>query len=108
MNTAVASNTHIFLKLIVYVCLVLLSSLINEIVGVSQLSGSSKTFPLSSKIAEEYMIMKRHNKRPIFHGKDIKNCLPKGFRHASGPCRYVNNHIFGSLGCSQDKHFKQP
>lgn len=101
MTNAAASNAHIFLILYV-ICLVLLSSQIDETVGVRQLS-------------EEYMIMKpelisRHIKRPVFHGKEIKNCLPKGFRHASGPSRYVNNHIFGELGigCSQDKHSKQP
>lgn len=99
MNITATSNntTHIFFVLYV-MCLVLL---INETMGVRQLS-------------EEYVIMKpeliSHNKHPVFHGKEIKNCLPKGFRHASGPSRYVNNHIFGELGigCSQDKHLKQP
>ncbi|TMW92915.1 hypothetical protein EJD97_012405 [Solanum chilense] len=100
--TNAASNKNIFFLILYVFCLVLLSFLINEAVGVRQLS-------------EEYMIMKPeltnlHNKRPVFHGKEIKNCLPKGFRHASGPSRFVNNHILGEhgIGCSQDKHFKQP
>nr|GMD69477.1 hypothetical protein BC332_29198 [Ipomoea batatas]GMD73574.1 hypothetical protein BC332_29198 [Ipomoea batatas]GME01150.1 hypothetical protein BC332_29198 [Ipomoea batatas] len=54
----------------------------------------------------EYVTLKPHlrNKGPLFHGKEIKNCLPKGFRHASAPSRYVNYHIFGSLDCSPDTH----
>ncbi|OIT07960.1 hypothetical protein A4A49_09674 [Nicotiana attenuata] len=110
--TAAASNTQLFLTLCV--CLVILSSL-NETVGIRQLSAGSSESNLalnSIKIDGEYMILKPeligHNKRPFFHGKEIKDCLPKGFRHASAPSRYVNYHIFGSLGCSQVKNFKQP
>ncbi|CAI9290049.1 unnamed protein product [Lactuca saligna] len=40
-------------------------------------------------------------KRPIFHGKEISGCMPKGRRHSSAPSRYVNNQpLFQSLGCS--------
>ncbi|KAL7597418.1 hypothetical protein Lser_V15G29051 [Lactuca serriola] len=41
-------------------------------------------------------------KRPIFHGKEISGCMPKGRRHSSAPSRYVNNQpLFQSLGCSK-------
>ncbi|CAI0452844.1 unnamed protein product [Linum tenue] len=26
----------------------------------------------------------------VFGGKEVKNCMPKGFRHTSAPSRYVN------------------
>ncbi|KAG5578210.1 hypothetical protein H5410_058344 [Solanum commersonii] len=50
---------------------------------------------------------RNHNKGPIFHGKEVRDCLPKGFRHASAPSRYVNYHILGSIGCSQGKNIKK-
>lgn len=58
----------------------------------------------------EYVTLKPHlrNNRPVFHGKEIKDCLPKGFRHASAPSRYVNYHIFGSFGCSPHTRANKP
>ncbi|RAL46069.1 hypothetical protein DM860_006223 [Cuscuta australis] len=52
----------------------------------------------------------RHGRMPAFHGKEIRDCLPKGFRHASAPSRYVNYRIFGALNCSprHRHHFQKP
>lgn len=103
-------NPFLFLKL-VYVYLVLLSCL-NSVTGIRELSSTSARIePLSSNIGGTYVMMKpqkSHNKGPIFHGKEVRNCLPKGFRHASAPSRYVNYHILGSIGCSQGKNLKKP
>ncbi|CAH9072869.1 unnamed protein product [Cuscuta europaea] len=46
----------------------------------------------------------KQGRMPAFHGKEIKDCLPKGFRHASAPSRYVNYHILGSFRCSDPPH----
>ncbi|CAN0916444.1 hypothetical protein LINGRAHAP2_LOCUS29710 [Linum grandiflorum] len=34
--------------------------------------------------------------RSVFGRKEVKNCLPKGFRHTSAPSRYVNYQPLGS------------
>ncbi|CAN1253019.1 hypothetical protein LINPERPRIM_LOCUS8212 [Linum perenne] len=34
--------------------------------------------------------------RGVFGRKEVKNCLPKGFRHTSAPSRYVNYQPLGS------------
>ncbi|CAH9138211.1 unnamed protein product [Cuscuta epithymum] len=46
----------------------------------------------------------KRGRMPAFHGKEIKDCLPKGFKHASAPSRYVNYHILGSFRCSDPPH----
>ncbi|KAK7844259.1 hypothetical protein CFP56_011071 [Quercus suber] len=49
--------------------------------------------PLVSE-AQDYVTMKplfKHKHR-VFRGKEVKNCLPKGFRHSSAPSRFVNYH----------------
>ncbi|PRQ33457.1 hypothetical protein RchiOBHm_Chr5g0057831 [Rosa chinensis] len=43
------------------------------------------------------------HKQQVFHGREVKGCMPKGFRHASAPSRFVN-----SAGCSSDMHTKKP
>uniref|UniRef100_A0A7N0RCV1 Secreted protein n=1 Tax=Kalanchoe fedtschenkoi TaxID=63787 RepID=A0A7N0RCV1_KALFE len=35
----------------------------------------------------------------FFHDKEVRGCLPKGFRHASAPSRFANYHTFGWTGC---------
>ena len=40
------------------------------------------------------------HKRQVFGGREVKGCMPKGFRHSSAPSRFVNFHTLGSLGCS--------
>ncbi|KAL8255617.1 hypothetical protein R6Q59_030684 [Mikania micrantha] len=38
---------------------------------------------------------------PVFDGKQVSACMPKGRRHSSAPSRYANNQaLFHSLGCS--------
>ncbi|GLT65807.1 hypothetical protein SLA2020_382160 [Shorea laevis] len=49
----------------------------------------------------------RH-KHPVFQGTEVKNCLPKGFRHSSAPSRFVNYHTLGSPECSSDSHSTKP
>lgn len=51
-------------------------------------------------LSEDYMKMKPlwMHKHGVFHAKQVKNCMPKGFRHASAPSRFVNSQTLG--GCS--------
>ncbi|KAI4304693.1 hypothetical protein MLD38_040168 [Melastoma candidum] len=38
-----------------------------------------------------------------FGGREVKNCLPKGFRHTSAPSRFVNYEPLGSSArCSPE------
>lgn len=47
-------------------------------------------------------------KGPVFHGKAVNDCMPKGFRHASAPRRYVNYHSFRTMGCTPSKQSREP
>ncbi|XAR59715.1 hypothetical protein NMG60_11015657 [Bertholletia excelsa] len=38
--------------------------------------------------------------RQVFRRKEVKTCMPKAFRHSSGPSRYVNYRTTASSGCS--------
>jgi hypothetical protein len=38
------------------------------------------------------------HKQRFFQGRQVKNCLPKGYRHNSAPSRFVNYDTLG--GCS--------
>ncbi|GMI92048.1 hypothetical protein HRI_002874100 [Hibiscus trionum] len=37
------------------------------------------------------------------HDKEVKGCMPKGFRHSSAPSRYVNYQTLGS-SCATKPH----
>lgn len=66
--------------------------------------------PLATK-AREYAIMKMKpmldQQGRLFHGKQVKACMPKGRRHSSAPSRFVNFHTFdGLLGCETTRQYK--
>lgn len=49
-------------------------------------------------LSEDYVKMKPiaiNKGKAIFHGKDLKDCMPKGYRHASAPSRFVNLYPLG-------------
>ncbi|KAL3597834.1 hypothetical protein D5086_009471 [Populus alba] len=58
----------------------------------SSVPSTMVTVPLVSQ-GEDYVKMKPllNRKRPFFGGRDVKGCLPKGYRHSSAPSRFVNN-----------------
>lgn len=49
----------------------------------------------------------RNQKKKVYHAKELKGCLPKGFRPASAPSRFVNSHTLGLAGCSSRLHSKK-
>ncbi|KAM3399177.1 hypothetical protein P3S68_002693 [Capsicum galapagoense] len=114
MTTITTTTSLLSLKKLVFFYLIFLSCL-NYVTSIRELSDTSTTIEPSSSNSRldgtyNYVMMKpqrNHNKGLIFHGKEVRNCLPKGFRHASAPSRYVNYHILGSIECSQDKNFKK-
>ncbi|KAK3205931.1 hypothetical protein Dsin_019977 [Dipteronia sinensis] len=83
-----------YIMMIIYVVL-LLSSLHVSMAGRSIPSSVPSTMRPSSGNYVKMKPISSTNK--IFHGKEVKNCLPKGFRHASAPSRYVNSQTLG--GC---------
>ncbi|MCD7460303.1 hypothetical protein HAX54_043247 [Datura stramonium] len=99
------TTSLLFLKL-VFFYLILISCL-NNITGIRELSSISTSIEPSTYNVMMKKPQRSHNKGPVFHGKEVRNCLPKGFRHASAPSRYVNYHILGSIECSQGQNFKK-
>ncbi|KAJ0084823.1 hypothetical protein Patl1_30615 [Pistacia atlantica] len=82
--------------MIIFYVLLLLSSW--------QVSMAGRSIPTSvpstmRPLSEDYVKVKplSTTKNRVFNGKEVKNCLPKGYRHASAPSRYVNSRVFG--GC---------
>lgn len=76
-------------------------------------SSGARTIPSSvpstmRPASEDYVKMKpvSSNIHGIFHGKEVKDCLPKGFRRASAPSRFVNSQTLG--GCSNNPRSKKP
>ncbi|KAK7312593.1 hypothetical protein VNO77_36558 [Canavalia gladiata] len=62
---------------------------------------STVTRPLFLSEAETYLKPHLdHNQKVFFQGRQVKNCLPKGYRHNSAPSRFVNYNTLGSSGCS--------
>lgn len=59
---------------------------------------STVTRPLFLSEAETYLKPHLDHKQKFFQGRQIKNCLPKGYRHNSAPSRFVNYDTLG--GCS--------
>lgn len=108
--TTTATSILLFLKKLVLFYLILLSYL-NSVTSIRELfSTSAGTIEPSRRSMVDgtsYVMMQHHNKGPFFHGKEVRGCLPKGFKHASAPSRYVNYHILGSIGCPQGKSFKK-
>lgn len=60
----------------------------------SRLSASapSTSMPPLPEYHRNYVKMnpRLYDKRHVFHGKQVKNYKPKGFRHSSAPSRYTN------------------
>lgn len=77
-------------------------------------SGPSTMMPILASEARESATMKmkpRLNKEgKIFHGKEVKACMPKGRRRSSAPSRFVNFHTFDDLlGCETGRRqFRNP
>ncbi|KAL9675649.1 hypothetical protein QQ045_003852 [Rhodiola kirilowii] len=44
----------------------------------------------------------------FFNDKEVKGCLPKGFRRASAPSRFANFHTLRWTGCHASESSKQP
>ncbi|KAJ7981035.1 Maintenance of mitochondrial morphology protein like [Quillaja saponaria] len=71
---------------------------------------STITRPLVSEEAETYSTMKPQldHKQGVFRRREVKGCLPKGFRHSSAPSRFVNYDQLGSNDCSSGMHSRKP
>lgn len=74
---------------------------------------STVTRPLvSSSEEEETFVMKPRldHTHTVFEDRQIKDCLPKGFRHNSAPSRFVNYNTLSSSSASscnsQIKHWE--
>lgn len=55
--------------------------------------------PLMTEDNQEGVSMKlkphhqlRNNKQQVFHAREIKDCMPKGYKKGSAPSRFVNYH----------------
>ncbi|KAK2380240.1 hypothetical protein QL285_067955 [Trifolium repens] len=59
---------------------------------------STVTRPLFLSEGETYLKPHLDHKQKFFQGRQVKNCLPKGYRHNSAPSRFVNYDTLG--GCS--------
>ncbi|KAK2433893.1 hypothetical protein QL285_019101 [Trifolium repens] len=59
---------------------------------------STVTRPLFLSEGETYLKPHLDHKQRFFQGRQVKNCLPKGYRHNSAPSRFVNYDTLG--GCS--------
>ncbi|KAL1817073.1 hypothetical protein ACET3Z_019647 [Daucus carota] len=106
-------STTIYMHYIAHIYILLFLFPLHESLAARALpsSGPSTTMaPLATK-AREYAIMKMRpmldQEGRVFHGKQVKACMPKGRRHSSAPSRYVNFHTFdGLLGCESSRKSK--
>ncbi|KAJ4979062.1 hypothetical protein NE237_009842 [Protea cynaroides] len=108
MSTTTAHKPSILLVFL-FLILLVLSPPDDDIIKTSSLKVALATRLLAPK-SQNYMNLqpKPDHKKHVFHGGEIKNCMPKGIRHSSAPSRYVNNHILGSTLCDSDKHYVKP
>ncbi|KAI4322300.1 hypothetical protein L6164_022008 [Bauhinia variegata] len=93
-------STTIPLSLLAFYLLLSLSSL--DITMAGRLIPPSAPSTITRPLVSTYVTMKPrldHNQK-VFQGKQVKSCLPKGFRHSSAPSRFVNYKTLGSSGCS--------
>ncbi|KAK4255135.1 hypothetical protein QN277_008170 [Acacia crassicarpa] len=68
---------------------------------------STVTRPLVLSETETYMKPELDHKQRVFHGKQVKSCLPKGSKRNSAPSRFVNYKALNSGDCS-GVHSKTP
>ncbi|KAK7404776.1 hypothetical protein VNO78_05734 [Psophocarpus tetragonolobus] len=95
-----STTTHISLLAL---CLVLsLNSLDMTLAAriIPRSAPSTVTRPLFLSEAETYLKPHLGHKQNVFQGRQVKNCLPKGYRHNSAPSRFVNYDTLGSSVCS--------
>lgn len=90
----------IFLHLYVFL-LLLLSPPILRITSTTNLAEAARPLTETNVIPPpSYEVLKpkeAHGGQPHgFGSKGLESCLPKGFRRASAPSRYVNYHTLGS------------
>lgn len=109
-KTMSATSRVVFCTTISCCCLLLLLSPFNEATARNfAFSGPSTETETATDRKGGYVTVKprfdlRHE---ILNGKQLKNCMPKGFRHSSAPSRFVNYHILGSPACStQPNHHR--
>ena len=69
---------------------------------------STVTRPLVSSEVETYVKPQLGHKQKVFQVREVKGCLPKGFRHNSAPSRFVNYKPLDSSGCSGMHSEKKP
>ncbi|KAI9196346.1 hypothetical protein LWI28_023150 [Acer negundo] len=98
------SVTKFHIMMIIYVLLLLSSSHVSMAGRSIPSSVPSTMRPSSGNYVKMKPISSSTNK--FFHGKEVDNCLPKGFRHASAPSRYVNSQTLG--GCSNSPSIRNP
>lgn len=67
---------------------------------IPQSAPSTVTRPQFLSEAETYLKPHLGHEQNVFQGRQVKNCLPKGYRHNSAPSRFVNYDTLGSSGCS--------
>lgn len=94
-------------------CLLLLLSSIDTNMAARNIPSSAPSTivrPLTVSEAQDYVSLKPmfNHKHRVFRGTEVKNCLPKGFRHSSAPSRFVNFHTLGSTGCFSTKRPRKP
>ncbi|POO01163.1 hypothetical protein TorRG33x02_029170 [Trema orientale] len=107
-------NYSLYVMILLYsIISLLLSSFDVSMAGRAIPSSAPSTVvrPLVTDADQDYVSLRPHlnpGQNQVFRGREFKGCLPKGFRHASAPSRFVNYHPLGALspGCSSSKHAK--
>nr|AFK38688.1 unknown [Medicago truncatula] len=91
------SSSH-FITLLVLYLVFLLNSLDTNMAA--RIIPSSAPSTVTRPLFGETNYLKPHldHKQKFFQGRQVKNCLPKGYRHNSAPSRFVNYDTLG--GCS--------
>ncbi|EEF28144.1 conserved hypothetical protein [Ricinus communis] len=105
-----SSTTLFFMALLIY-SLILLSPPVT-FTGANATSrvAVAAARPLPSKSSKELVAFrpKTTHGRKGFRGRDVENCLPKGFHRTSAPSRYINYDTLGATMCSTGKHVDAP
>ncbi|KAM6576868.1 hypothetical protein CsatB_028705 [Cannabis sativa] len=111
MNNIMSVNNNHERVVMVVVLLLLVCCLDVSMGGRAIPSSAPSTVvrPLATDDVQAYVTMRPHlnpGQKQVFRERDFKGCLPKGFRHASAPSRFVNYHTLGATsGCSSiNKH----
>lgn len=106
-----SSNTNSVYPALVLVYLLVFTSWFGNSMARRPIPSSAPSTMVGPLLAQdrEYSTMnpQRNHNNQVFHGKEVKGCLPKGFRHASAPSRFVNSHTLGLAGCSSRLHPKK-